>query len=248
METMSINGAQQKLLDELLARLKQASGDNLNSIVLYGSAAAAEDGFQPEFSDLNVLCLLNRLDAAALQKLGPVVAWWEGQKQPAPMLFTIDELRYSADVFAIELYDIKATHRVLFGEDHFTSLEVPMNLHRVAVERELRINLVRLRQRYMSASASDSKAVLRLMTDSVSSFVTLFRHALIAMGEDPPRQKRGVVGKLAALLGFDASAFESILDLREGSLQKSEINAKSVFEGYLGSITLVVEEVDRRLA
>jgi hypothetical protein len=245
---MAINATQQKLLDDLLDRLKQTSGDNLDSLVLYGSAAATVDGFHPEFSDLNVLCLVKRLDAAALQKLSPVVAWWGKQKQPAPMLFTIEELRFSADVFAIELYDIKNVHRVLFGADHFVSLEVPMNLHRVAVERELRTNLVRLRQRYLAASANDSKAVLRLMTDSVSSFVTLFRHALIALGEQPPESKRDVVAKLAELLGFDRSAFDSILDLREGKVKKDQINVSSVFEGYLESIKRVVEEVDRRLA
>src|SRR3954462_12055829 len=151
---MRISTAQQKLLDDLLEKLKQANGDNLDSVVLYGSAAAGEDGFHPEFSDLNVLCLLQRLDSAALQKLSPAVAWWEKQQQPAPMLFTLEELRSSADVFAIELYDIKNTHRVLFGPDHFAQLNVPMNLHRVAVERELRTNLIRLRQRYMLAKAA----------------------------------------------------------------------------------------------
>jgi hypothetical protein len=123
-----------------------------------------------------------------------------------------------------------------------------MNLHRVAVERELRTNLVRLRQRYLAASANDSKAVLRLMTDSVSSFVTLFRHALIALGEQAPESKRDVVARLAGLLGFDRSAFDSIFDLREGKVKKDQINVSSVFEGYLESIKRVVEEVDRRLA
>jgi hypothetical protein len=244
---MAINAAQQKHLDNLLEKLKQAGGDNLDSLVLYGSAAAEVDGFHPEFSDLNVLCLVKRLDTAALQKLSPVVAWWEKQKQPAPMLFTIEELRQSADVFAIELYDIKKTHRVLFGSDQFSSLEVPMNLHRVAVERELRTNLIRLRQKFMAAAANDGKAVLRLMTDSVSSFVTLFRHALIAMGEQPPEAKRDVVSRLAALLGFDHSAFDSILDVREGKLKKDQIDVTKVFEAYLESIKRVVEEVDRRL-
>ena len=73
------------------------------------------------------------------------------------MLFTIEELRCSADVFAIELYDIKQRHKVLFGADHFTNLEVPMDLHRVAVERELRTNLIRLRQKYMAIADHDAK-------------------------------------------------------------------------------------------
>src|SRR5436190_1277118 len=98
---MSINSTQQHLLNDLLVQLRHALGDNLDSLILYGSAAAQNGnaGFSAEYSDLNVLCLVKRLDARALQQIAPAVAWWDEQKQPAPMLFTIDELRRSADVF-----------------------------------------------------------------------------------------------------------------------------------------------------
>lgn len=244
---MSINADQQKLLDQLISKLKeQDAGDsNLDAVVLYGSAVAGE--FQPEFSDLNVLCLLQKLDAAALRKLAPVIAWWQEQKQPALMLFTIEELRRSADVFAIELYDIKKRHRVLFGKDYFAGLEVPMNLHRLQVERELRTSIIKLRQRYLAAH-DDAKAVVRLMADSVSTFITLFQHALIAMGKEPPSQKREVLSQIAALLGFDRKPFESILDLREKKIESNQLDATSIFNGYLNAVTIVVDEVDRRLS
>src|SRR5207302_3314004 len=210
---------------------------------------AQDDGFHADYSDLNVLCLVKRLDSNTLQRLAPVVGWWEDHKQPAPMLFTIDELRRSADVFAIELYDIKQRHRILFGNDHFTSLEVPMDLHRVAVERELRTNLIRLRQKYMSlANNHDSKPIVQLMADSVSSFATLFRHSLIALGEEPPQHKREVVDRLADKLSFERKPFDSILDLREGKLREADIDAPSTFEAYLRAIERVVVEVDKRLA
>ena len=45
---MSINTTQQHLLDDLLAQLKHALGDNLDSLVLYGSAAAKDDGFHAD--------------------------------------------------------------------------------------------------------------------------------------------------------------------------------------------------------
>ena len=244
---MSINTQQKHLLDDLLARLKHALADNLDSLVLYGSAAAKDDGFHADYSDLNVLCLVKRLDPATLQRIAPTVAWWDENKQPAPMLFTIDELRRSADVFAIELYDIKQRHKVLFGADHFPGLTVPMDLHRVAVERELRINLIRLRQKYMAISGHESKPVIQLMADSVSSFATLFRHSLIALGEEPPQHKREVVDRLADKLGFERKAFDSILDLREGKLREGDIDAAATFESYLRAIGRVVEEVDKRL-
>jgi predicted nucleotidyltransferase len=244
---MSINADQQKLLDQLILKLKEQDEGhgNLDAVVLYGSAVAGE--FQPEFSDLNVLCLLRRLDAAALRKLSPLIAWWQEQKQPALMLFTVEELRRSADVFAIELYDIKKRHRVLLGKDYFPTLEVPMGLHRLQVERELRTSIIKLRQRYLAAH-DDAKAVVRLMTDSISTFITLFQHALIAMGEEPPLQKREVVGRIATLPGFDRKPFDSILDLREKKIDASQLDATSIFSGYLNAVNTVVDEVDRRLS
>ena len=84
-----------KKLDELLVRPRNVAGDNLEALALYGSAAG--DDFDPEFSDLNVLCLVRRLDATALRALGPVWRWWRDQKQPDALLFTHDELRTSAE-------------------------------------------------------------------------------------------------------------------------------------------------------
>src|SRR5438270_273230 len=197
---MQMKADEQKLLDELVAKLKGKDADaNLRAVILYGSAASGE--FHPEFSDLNVLCLFERLDAESLKKVSSTIAWWQDQ-------------RHSADVFAIEFYDMKMRHRMLHGEDVLSSLEVPMNLHRLQVERELRTSIIKLRQRYLE-SGGDEKKTLRLMTDSISTFVTLFQHALIALGEQSPAEKREVVKRIASLLKFDAKPFESILDLRE---------------------------------
>lgn len=232
----------EKELSELVERLKQAAGANLRSVVLYGSAASGE--FQPKHSDLNVLCVLDRLDAAELAKLDATTAWWARTGHPAPLVFTLEELRRSADIFAIELLDIKASHRVLHGEDVFSGFDVPMDLHRHQVERELRTNLVRLRQAYLAAR-QDSKTLEGLMDASVSTFAALFRHALIVLGQPVPPSKRAAVDALANLLGFDARGFHAVLEAREG---KQHANVPATFAAYLAAVTRVAEEVDRRLA
>lgn len=234
-----------KDLNELVERLKQAAGSNLKSVVLYGSAAS--DEFHAKHSDLNVLCVLERLDASELEKLNPPATWWSRKGHPAPLVFTRDELRTSADVFAIELLDIQASHRVLFGEDFFTRLEVPTSLHSLQVERELRTNLIRLRQRYLVVPR-DLKALLGVMTSSVSTFTTLFRHALLVLGEAPPRSKRSAVDALAASLGFDGSGFHAVLDVREGKRLESQVDVLATFRSFLAAVTHVTEEMDRRLA
>jgi len=176
-----------------------------------------------------------------------VVAWWERKGYAGPLVFTLDELQRSADVFAIELLDIKASRRVLHGEDVFAALEVPMSLHRVHVEHELRTKLLRLRQGYLSASR-DAKKLLGLMTASVSTFAALFRHALIALGEPSPQRKREAVDRLAALVGFDAAPFHAILDVREGKRKPGELDVVATFRAYLEGVARVADEVDRRLA
>src|ERR1700690_504567 len=132
-------------LNELVSRLKEAAGKNLESVILYGSAARGD--FKPGASDLNVLCTLVTMDVNELQRLAPAVSWWpRGRKEPAPLFFLTEELQRSTDVFAIESLDMKRSHKMLFGKDPIANLEIPMNLHRVEVERDMRMMLLRLRQ------------------------------------------------------------------------------------------------------
>jgi len=235
----------EKALNELVEKLKHAAGANLKSVVLYGSAASGE--YHPGHSDLNVLCVLARMDAVEIEKLNPAAVWWTRKGHPAPMLFTLEELHSSADVFAIELLDILASHRVLHGEDVLAGLHVPMRLHCQQVEHDLRTNLIRLRQGYLVAPR-ELKSLLGLMTASISTFGVLFRHALIALGQPAAKSKRQAVDQLAKLLSFDAAGFHAILDVREGKLTENQVDVPATFRSYLAAVTRVTEEVDRRLA
>jgi predicted nucleotidyltransferase len=232
-------------LKELAERLKQAAGQNLRAVVLYGSAAA--DGFHEEHSDLNVLVLLDRNGAEELKPLQPVSRWWLRNGHPAPLVFTLDELQNSADVFAIELLDIQRHHHMLVGDDFLRDLRVPMILHRLQVERELWTNVIRLRRAYLNLPGRRSE-LIDLMIASASSFATLFRHSLIALGKEAPASRRDASSRLAELLGFDAAAFHAVLDIREGKLKPDDADANRIFAAYLRAVTHVAAEMDRRFA
>jgi predicted nucleotidyltransferase len=64
-------------LEDFVNRIRAAAGANLESIILYGSAVAGD--FHPEFSNLNLFCVLRDSSFSALQTLVPVAQWWEGQ-------------------------------------------------------------------------------------------------------------------------------------------------------------------------
>ncbi len=232
-------------LNELVEKLKSAVDANLQTVVLYGSAASGE--FHKKHSDLNILCVVQKLDAVELARLNPATTWWVRKGHPTPLVFTLESLRRAADVFAIELLDIKASHRTLHGEDVFAALEVPMVFHRMEVERELGANLVRLRQGYLSVPLKLNRLVA-LMTASVSTFAVLFRHALLALGEEMPTSRRRAVDRMTTLLGFDGRAFHAVLDIREGKRRVKDVEAEALFGEYLEGVSRVVDEVDRRLA
>jgi hypothetical protein len=242
-------------VSEFVKRLVQAAGPNLLSAILYGSATTGE--FHAKHSDVNLLCLFERVDAETLARINPVTRRWARKGHRSPLVFATAELARAADIFAIELVDIKASHRVLYGADLLTSIDVPMALHHLQVERELRQALVRLREHYLAGDGG-RKTVLALMTASISSVAVLFRHAAIALRApdasaappddmNQPLRKRDAVDRLAAIIGFDSQPFHAVLDLRDGKAAPRDVDADALFRQYLAAITQVVHEVDQRL-
>jgi hypothetical protein len=156
------------------------------------------------------------------------------------------EIERSVDMFTIELIDMQQHHRVLFGEDVIQGLSIPANLHRLQVEYELREKLALLRQHLLLASGNDSR-LWELLVRSVSSFATLFRHALLVLGHDAPVGKREAVQALAKRLGFDASGILQVLDVREKKSNGKDFSVTDIFSRYLGAVEQVAAAVDRML-
>ena len=231
--------ASEEKLTEFTRRLHEAAGDNLHSVVLYGSAARGE--YHERRSDLNLLCVLNSAKAGDLARLARVIHWWSGQlKEPPPQFFTLEELRDSADVFSIELLDIGRNHKVLFGSDLITNLEVPMNLHRVEIEHDLRALLQKLRIHFVHYFENDHQ-LREIYAKSISGLTVLLRHVLIAFGEDVPADRSRLYQRIEELTGADAAAFELGRALRDNH-PAAEIPRS--FGKYLEAIAAVIRSLD----
>lgn len=234
----------EKKLAEFVARIRKAAGTNLVSIILFGSAAAGD--FHPEYSNLNLFCVLRDSSFQSLRALAPVAKWWDKQKQPPPLFMTREEMERSVDVFTIELLDMQQHHRLVFGEDVLKGLSIPMNLHRIQVEYELREKLSLLRQHLLLASGDD-KRMWELLLRSVSSFATLFRHALMVVNGESPVGKRETIKILAQKVGFDASGFSQVLDVREQKTSRRTLEVTDIFSRYLAAVEHVTAAVDKML-
>jgi hypothetical protein len=165
---------------------------------------------------------------------------------PAPQIFTLSELERSADVFSIELLSMKRHHHILFGTDFLSGLHVPMHLHRLQVERDLRTNWLRLRQGVLLARGNE-KVLVDLMASSVFRFALLFRHALLALGETPPDSREDTVRRIAEVSGAPATHFSIVLAMRAEKSSRGSMNVPATLAGYLSFIERVTDEVDRRL-
>lgn len=232
----------QSALEQIVERLTTALGDQLVSVVLYGSAAAGDH--QKGFSDLNILCVLTEITPRELAALSPVFRWWRGLGNPAPLLLTRREFQTSTDCFAIEFHDICSWHRILYGENIVADLQVDDSFYRAQVEHELRAKLLRLRHK-AAGVITDRQLLTRLLADSLSTFCVLFRHALILDGVDPPPGKREAIARAAEHFHIAAEPFERLFDLREGKAAPRDLDFQKLLADYMMQISTVIEAVDR---
>ena len=143
-----IKSAIREALNGLVEDLKATHGDNLASIVLYGSAAA---GDQIELrSDYNLLIALNRITPEDLRLAQPPIREWQRLGHPLPVYFTVEELSDAADVFPIEFYQMANARIVLYGKDPFELVQLSDENLRHQTEYELRSKLIQLRRLYLS--------------------------------------------------------------------------------------------------
>jgi hypothetical protein len=222
--------------------LAGAYGDALRSVVLYGSAARGE--YREGQSDLNLLVLLSTTEPQTLRRGSALARAWAAEHNPPPLLMSDDEFRGSADVFPMELADIRDAHVVLHGADPFAGMEIRPEDLRLQLERELKGAWIRLRTRYLT-DAGDAAAFQPVLLKSLSTFLVFFRTVLRLAGAGGVREPERVLAETAARVGFDPAPLLEIHRARGGA-QKLDVRPDSaVVTGYLQAVARVVEYVDR---
>ena len=237
-----VKPAVQQALSGLVEDLRATHGENLASVVLYGSAAAG-DHIELQ-SDYNLLIALKRITPEDLRLAQAPMREWQRLGHPLPIYFTVEELADAGDVFPIEFHQMAKARIVLYGHDPFEFVELSNENLRHQAEYELRSKLIQLRRHYIRASISLDK-LCDLMSDSLSSFAALFRAVLLLYGQEPPVAKADCVRATAKVLKLDATPFERIFEFRtSGTLPRSEKEANDLFAAYMSQIEHVVEAVD----
>jgi hypothetical protein len=220
--------------------IKSACGENLLSFVVYGSQASGDA--VPGASDVNAMLVLREAHIGALRAIGQASRGWLKKGNPPPLIFTRERLAASADAFPIELSDMLAARKVLFGADPLEGVRIEPGHLRHALERELKGKLILLRNSYVSA-AGDGKALCSVMTASLPSFLVLCRAALRLRSGSAPAAKLAAAAELGRTVGADVSSFGEIQAMRAGGGRPADPEA--LFARYLGAVEALADAVDR---
>ncbi len=223
-------------------QIQKALGDKLKSFVVYGSAATGE---VYKHSDFNTLLVLDSIDTAALKAISKPVDAWVKKGQPVPLIFTLDSMLASQDVFPIEFLDIKENHEVLSGTDYFKDMNIDAANLRLEIERELKSKLIRLRQSFILTKGNSGKVKV-LLVRSLSTFLALLKGIIRLYGKAAPSKKSDIIDAAPAELKLNGELFKRILSVKE---QKSEIEAgeiEAVFSQYMTEIERVADIIDKK--
>ena len=229
--------------DVFTEHLKVACGQRLVSVILYGSAAAGDH--TGKRSDYNILVVLDRLGVEELKALSkPTRAWVKAGNQP-PLVFTREGFARSADVFPLEIADMRDSHQVLFGEDVVSALSVPGTEVRWELAHELKGKLMQLRSRYLLVEGN-SRQVTELMVRSLSTFLVLCRGALRLYQPHVPAKKMEALAELAKHVPIQTDVFETIAHLKAGR-RLAGVVPEALFARYVHMIEVVVNAVEALL-
>lgn len=221
--------------------LRAAFGENLRAIILYGSAAGAD--YVPGRSDINLLVVLHRARPQELHPLRAQGKAWHGAGLAVPLVVDGEFLVRAADVFPLELSEIREQHRLLFGEPVLDALEVRLHNLRHQVEFELRSKALRLTALYLEADV-DRQVLEEALLGSVKSFAVLMKQLLRLVGETGPLPSFAeVVERFASRFSLPLPAVRLLLAIRTGA-SRWPADIAALMQDYLADIQAVIHVAD----
>lgn len=230
-----------KKLDTLVGAVQEGLGTNLITLLEFGPRVRGESRREPGPS---LMLIVQDASPTALRPIEPAIATWVTRhRYPVPLIFSQSEWLGSADVFPIEIEDMRDAHRLLCGSSPFENMQTRRDDLRHQLERELRGKLLQLRAEY-AAVAPDGRALGDLLDRSVGTFLVLLRAVLRLLGESIPDRPRNVVDTASRLVGSDASPYAWALDGIEGKKRPKLTAFDPLATSYLEAVEALVRFVD----
>lgn len=243
MRAAMLDARTEKAIAQVAQQARQVFASHLVSIVLYGSAAGED--FVPGQSDLNFAIVLDRLTFMHLKALQQHLPRWHKLGVATPLLLDRRWIERGRDVFPMEFHDIKAQHRVLYGEEVFATMVIDRRHLRYQSEHEARGKLLRLRTLYAEVGA-DRKRLERLMLDSVKTFVIIMRNFIRVRGGEGAERYLAVLDQFEAHFAVAFPTMRHLVAVRLGT-ERWANGIEETFASYLDEVERLIDLVDRAM-
>ncbi|MBV9127600.1 MAG: nucleotidyltransferase domain-containing protein [Verrucomicrobia bacterium] len=197
--TLQVPENVRQILNSFVQAAHAAFGEDLQSIILYGSAA---EGRMRATSDVNVVLVLARFSPAAAERLSGPLRLAEAAVRLRAMFLRADEVPAATVAFALKFTDLAERHVVLQGHDFFSELAIPREakLHRL---RQVLLNaLLRMRESLVLLAGQEERLV-HLIAESAGPLRSAAVTLLELENAPPAPNPKAALEKVAAETGAD---------------------------------------------
>ncbi len=230
-----------EIFQEITDDYKNVFGDELKSIILYGSAAKGDYLYKK--SDINFLIILTEQGINDIKKCLPLIPKWQKRNVSTPLFLTQNYIYSSLDTFPIEFLDINTSYQVIYGEDIIKTIEIEEEDLRYQCERELRGKLLHLREGFLTFAANPQQLNL-LISQSLSAFTKIFIALLKLADVNIPLKKTEILNKISEVFELDHTVFQQLLDIRKNNKKLSKQKLHILMEQYILEIGKLTKKVD----
>ncbi len=194
--------------EELARQLERHAGPNLLALTAFGGWLAEDPLFAG--TPASSVAVLDHFDLGMLDGLAREGTRLGRRGLRAPLIMTPSYIAASCDVFPLELLEIQQLHVTLLGDDHFATLSFKSADLRLQCERELKSQLISLRQGLLSA-AGRRKPLEALCRGELERLMRVLRGLLQLAGVSPARQSAELVTQLAQHAGLELAGLKRLL-------------------------------------
>ena len=231
-----------EIFEEITEDYTGIFGDDLQGIILYGSATGRS--YRPGKSDINFMILLSEEGIDRLDRAFEAVSKWRKRNVAVPLFLTRSYVETSLDVFPIEYITMQQNHVLVYGEDILEDLTFQSEHVRLQCEREIKGKLLLLREAYMETGGK-GRALKEVIGRSIQAFVAIFQALLFLKEMEIPPEPRNVIIIGCRNFALDHDIFEKLLDVKSETIKPDDRELNRLFKEYVREVRKLSRAVDQ---
>ena len=231
----ALPGNTRAAFQELARLLTSLAGEHLLGLNAFGGWLIDDPLFRG--TPARSVAVLERFDLRLLDRLAGEGVRLGKRGLGAPLIMTPDYLATLRDVFPLELMEIQHLNVLVQGRDCFGTLEFQRGDVRLQCERELKSELIHLRQALLTAGGEHYRLGQHCRQEAERAMRVL-RGVLYLAAKDAPRPAAEMIARCADVTGLKLDA------LRQVVLEAGRVDFEG-FARFYADLTALAEYVDQ---